>query len=118
MRCSASRRAFLATSARAIIGASACSHLGCRQTTTKTAGEGPNRGLRELIADLEQRIPPILSDTAVPGCSIALVRNGEIAWRRGFGLADVSSGLPVDDGTIFGTQSMSKPVFTYAVLKL
>jgi CubicO group peptidase (beta-lactamase class C family) len=118
MRCSVGRRAFLATSARAIVGASACTHLGCRRTNTKTLDAAPNGGLGGLIADLEQRIPKTLSDHAVPGCSIALVRNGEVAWRRGFGLADVASRLPVDDGTIFGAQSMSKPVFAYAVLKL
>jgi CubicO group peptidase (beta-lactamase class C family) len=97
---------------------SACTHGGCRRTNTKTVDANLSSGLHELIADLEQRIAKALTDTAVPGCSIALVRNGELAWRLGFGVADIASGLPADDGTIFGTQSMSKPGFAYMVLKL
>lgn len=114
---SAHRRAFLATSGRAIIGASTYIHFGCR-TASKDADTGQNTGLREIIADLEQRIPRALADNAVPGLSIALVRGAQLAWRRGFGVADMASKWPVDAGTIFEAQSMSKPVFAYAVLKL
>src|SRR5215217_6491735 len=114
----AGRRRFLATSARSLIGTAACTYLGCRRNNTNAIDADHRGGLNQVIADLEQRIPKTLNDNAVPGCSIALVRNGDLAWRRGFGVADVGSRLPVDDGTVFGTQSMSKPVFAYAVLKL
>jgi len=92
--------------------------LGCRRNNTNAIDTDHRGGLNQVIADLEQRIPKTLNENAVPGCAIALVRKGEVAWSRGFGVADVGSRLPVDDGTVFGTQSMSKPVFAYAVLKL
>jgi CubicO group peptidase (beta-lactamase class C family) len=118
MRWSADRRTFLGTGARAIVGAAAWTHFGCRRDNAKTAVPGHGSDFDELVSDLQRRIPKALSDSAVPGCSIALVRNGEMAWRRGFGVADAASRLPVDDQTVFGAQSMSKPVFAYAVLKL
>jgi CubicO group peptidase (beta-lactamase class C family) len=113
----ADRRTFLAASAQGILGALACSHFGCRRDNAPP--DAPHRtGFDQLVVDLEQRIPKTLRDNAVPGCSIALVRQGEVAWSRGFGVADVISSVPVDSGTIFGALSMSKPVFAYAVLKL
>ena len=117
MPCFPDRGAFLATSAQALVSGIACAHLGCGRETMRP--DATHRtGFDRLIVDLEHRIPNTLRDTAVPGCSIALIRKGEVAWSRGFGVADVASNVPVDGGTIFGAQSMSKPVFAYAVLKL
>jgi CubicO group peptidase (beta-lactamase class C family) len=54
----------------------------------------------------------------LPGLSIALIRDGKIYWRRGFGVKDKDSDEPVDNETVFQAGSMSKPVFAYAVMKL
>ena len=54
----------------------------------------------------------------VPGVSIAVIRDAAIAWAGHFGVRDRTTGVPVDDATVFGAQSMSKPVFAYRVLKL
>lgn len=54
----------------------------------------------------------------MPGLSIALVEDGALIWRRGFGFQDIITREPVDHDTIFEAASMSKPVFAYAVLKL
>ena len=54
----------------------------------------------------------------VPGVSIAVIRDARIAWTGHFGVRDRTTGLPVDEATIFSAQSMSKPVFAYRVMKL
>ncbi len=59
-----------------------------------------------------------MADAFVPGVSIALVRDAQVMWRRGFGVTDSASRHPVDSDTVFAAQSMSKPVFAYVVLKL
>ncbi len=59
-----------------------------------------------------------MAEATVPGLSIALIQDSEIVWRRGFGVRDAASQSPVDDATVFEAQSMSKPVFAYAVMKL
>jgi len=64
------------------------------------------------------RIQQTMEETNVPGLSIAVVRNGKVEWRRGFGVKDRQSGAPVQDGTMFEAASMSKPVFAYRVMKL
>jgi len=72
----------------------------------------------QIIARLEKSIPPLMKEGGVPGLSIALARNGELVWHRGFGVKSVKTNEPVNDDTVFEAASLSKPVFAYAVLKL
>ena len=55
---------------------------------------------------------------AVPGLSIALIRDRTTYWVHSFGVRDAKSGQPVTEETIFEAASLSKPVFAYGVLKL
>ena len=73
---------------------------------------------RTLIADLEKLIPSLMAEAIVPGLSIALVQNGRLLWRKGFGVKDSASQEPVDDDTVFEAASVSKTVFAYSVMKL
>lgn len=68
--------------------------------------------------DWEERIPALMQKTRTPGVSIAIIENGELRWRKAFGVADAGSGRPINDNTIFEAASMSKPVFAYRVMKL
>jgi len=54
----------------------------------------------------------------VPGVGIAVIRGGEVAWARGYGVADKESGQPVDEETLFRTVSISKPVSAAGALRL
>jgi CubicO group peptidase (beta-lactamase class C family) len=73
---------------------------------------------KEAIARLEREVPRLLADGDVPGLSIALIRDGELAWQHGFGLRNAATKEPVTTDTVFDAASLSKPVFAYAVLKL
>ncbi len=53
-----------------------------------------------------------------PGASIAVINNFELDWVRGFGLRDARYQDPVTARTLFQAGSISKPVFSLAVLKL
>lgn len=53
----------------------------------------------------------------VPGVSVAVIRNGRIAWARGFGVTH-AGGAAVDARTLFQAASISKPVTAMAALKL
>jgi len=68
----------------------------------------------ELLQDLPRQMQAL----GVPGMGIAVVEAGKLAWSRGFGLADVEHGTPVDDATLFEVASLSKPPFAYVVLRL
>lgn len=54
----------------------------------------------------------------VPGVSVAVVKSGELAWAKGYGLADPSKGAPVTRATVFEAASVAKPVTAWGVMKL
>jgi CubicO group peptidase (beta-lactamase class C family) len=73
---------------------------------------------KELIAQLERSIPRVMTEGEVPGLSIAVIKNAKVVWQKSFGVANSATQQPVNDDTIFEAASLSKPVFTYGVLKL
>jgi CubicO group peptidase (beta-lactamase class C family) len=71
-----------------------------------------------VISRLESEIPDLMKQGRVPGMSIALIRDGKTTWLHGFGVKDKKTEEPVTTDTVFEAASLSKPVFTYGVLKL
>ncbi|MES2451979.1 MAG: serine hydrolase domain-containing protein [Pseudomonadota bacterium] len=53
----------------------------------------------------------------VPGVSIAVIRNGQVAWAKGYGWTR-EGGLPVTPDTLFQAGSISKPLTAFAALRL
>src|SRR5687768_13928730 len=62
-------------------------------------------------------ISELMARFNVPGVSIAVVRDHQIHWAKGYGTADVATGAPVDTGTMFQAASISKPVAAMGVLR-
>ena len=54
----------------------------------------------------------------VPGVSIALVKDGEIRWAKGYGFANTQTEQKVDTTTLFQAGSISKPLAALGALKL
>ncbi|QNA90268.1 beta-lactamase family protein [Massilia sp. Dwa41.01b] len=53
----------------------------------------------------------------VPGVSVAVIRDGKIAWAKGFGVA-YANGPAVTPKTLFQAASISKPVTALATLRM
>ena len=61
-------------------------------------------------------IEEVMERFGVPGMSVAVFRDFEVHWAKGYGTADVVSGAPVDTETLFQAASISKPVTAMAAL--
>lgn len=62
-------------------------------------------------------ISELMARFNVPGVSIAVIHDSGIHWAKGYGIADVETGAPVDTETLFQAASISKPVAAMGVLR-
>ena len=107
------KRGFLFLVALAAHPASAGAQISVSDAMARIeAAQTPNRqGLDPFT------LQEIMDNYHVPGLSIAVIRGFEIHWAKGYGIADVSTGAPVQNDTLFQAASISKPVAAMAVLK-
>lgn len=106
----------------------------CLLAESPAAAQEDARDLEARIAAVEMSLAPriviageprpqwTLADRlvfhGVPGVSIAVFVDGELAWAKGYGVRSVESGEPVDAETLFQAASISKPVAAIAALRL
>jgi CubicO group peptidase (beta-lactamase class C family) len=105
--------AMLLTAAAMPLGASAQSRS-VADYMAAIEGPQPEAGANGLGA---LTIQELLERANVPGVSVAVVRDFEIHWAKGYGVADVETGAAVDTETMFQAASISKPVSAMGVLK-
>ena len=86
--------------------------------TNQTASLKTTINKDSLIAHLETQIPEIMERALIPGLSIAVIRDCELLWTKGFGVKNMETKEQVNDGTVYEAASFSKPVYAYAVLKM
>ena len=69
---------------------------------------------------LEERVDRVFArfdNTRSPGCSIGVIRDGEFVLRRGYGMANLELGAPLNSSSVFRIGSTSKQ-FTAAAIVL
>jgi CubicO group peptidase (beta-lactamase class C family) len=59
----------------------------------------------------------VMARFRVPGVSVAVIKDFEIHWAKGYGVADVETGGAVETNTLFQAASISKPVAAMAVVR-
>ena len=95
-------------SASVLLSLLAVAGSGCSLIGNDLAGGYPSQ-VDQLFAEWDQ------PDT--PGCALAVGFDGEPAYERGYGLADLDHGMPIQSTTVFDIGSVSKQ-FTSATLFL
>ena len=74
--------------------------------------------LKQMFDELEKYVNSIIDDRKLTGCSIALVKEKQVAYKNGFGYANIERKLPIKPETIFRCASVTKPVITTGLLQL
>lgn len=73
----------------------------------------------ELAAWLDPLIEQKMAEGHIPGAVFVLVRDGEVAYARGYGVSDMAEQTPVDvEGSLWRVMSLSKPVTAVAAMQL
>ena len=76
----------------------------------RQAEPGPNGFGDSSLAEL-------MDELGVPGVGIAVIRDFQVHWAKGYGVADRVTGARVHVGTRFQAASISKPVAAMGVLR-
>ena len=59
-----------------------------------------------------------MSESRIPGISIAVVKNGELLYSKGFGFRDIQSGKPSTSRSVYGIGSITKSFTALAIMQL
>ena len=59
-----------------------------------------------------------MAATRLPGLSLAVILDGEVAYQRGYGLRDWQNGLPATPSTLYGIGSVTKSFTCLALMQL
>jgi CubicO group peptidase (beta-lactamase class C family) len=68
-------------------------------------------GLKELASEIHRRWPAV-------GLAVGVVRHGGVGLFQGLGVADLASGRPITEDTVFRIGSITKTVTAIAVMQL
>lgn len=71
----------------------------------------PNRQGLDVLT-----LKEVMERFGVPGISVAVIHDFDVHWAKGYGVADVETGAPVDVETLFQAASISKPVTATAAM--
>jgi CubicO group peptidase (beta-lactamase class C family) len=74
--------------------------------------------LSENLTTLDEYIPALMTEAAIPGIAIAKISNGENTLIKTYGYANIEKSVRVDENTLFNIASISKPIMGIALLKL
>jgi len=76
--------------------------------------------LESIGKTAEDRIDQIMSlyTSETPGASIAVMKEGEIVFSKGYGMANLEYDIPVNNSTIFHIASISKQFTAFSILLL
>ena len=67
---------------------------------------------------LEDRIEFLMDSVGMPGLSIAIINDRELAYHQVFGVQNMETKAPIDKQHIFEGASLSKPIFAYFAMKM
>jgi CubicO group peptidase (beta-lactamase class C family) len=82
------------------------------------AATRPGQADAEIFGQFEAELESLRQEMKIPGMSAAVVKDGQLAWARGFGFADVENGIPARPETPYYLASVTKPFAAVVVIQL
>ena len=96
---------------RLMVGASLVMCMAC-------GGDSVTAPPAATFAEFETRLDQLRSEARIPGISVVIARDQQVAWARGFGLANVELNRPVLPTTSFHLASLTKTFAATVIMQL
>lgn len=84
----------------------------------QAAAQGPTSISGDKISKIDSAITAFKSRLSIPGVSVAIVKNNQIIFQRGYGLADLENKVPAMADTVYRIASVSKSLAAVAAMQL
>src|SRR5262245_18088288 len=78
--------------------------LGASAVAAEDVSPGPE------FVDVRTQIEETIAKGQTPSLAVAVVREGQVVWAEGFGLADINQKRPATSDTMYRLASVSKPI--------
>jgi len=78
-----------------------------------TAKAGP-----DALRDQTDKVFAKWDSTVTPGCALSVMKEGQIVYKRGYGMADLDHDVAITPATVFHVASISKQFTAAAILLL
>jgi len=76
------------------------------------------RSSRKLLTQIDEYVTREIQSKQIPGLAFAVVEHGGVTTARAYGLANIETGTPVCENSIFEIASVTKPLTATAVMML
>jgi CubicO group peptidase (beta-lactamase class C family) len=96
---------------------------GCDATSSyEGSSSGASAGLvvpQDCFAPaLQEHMPEFLASNHVPGAVVSYIKNGDLAWTKAFGVANLQTGTPMRPDMVFNHGSNGKVMTAWALMRL
>jgi CubicO group peptidase (beta-lactamase class C family) len=86
-------------------------------TVAQDAAPKQDAALRSLHEQVD-KVFAKWDSTVSPGCALAAIKDGQIVYRRGYGMADLDHDIPINSQSVFHVASISKQFTAAAIILL
>src|SRR5436190_14635780 len=81
-------------------------------------GAQPSQDKKESIPEKVNKVFVTWDDSGSPGCELAVIKDGQIVYKRGYGMANLEHSIPMSPASIMDTGSVSKQFTAMAIALL
>ncbi len=77
-----------------------------------------NDKIHTLLPAFESYIQKTMQEWGAPGVAVAIVKDGQVIYQKGFGVTEIGKQQPVDEHTVFPIASLSKNFLASLMVQL
>ncbi len=81
----------------------------------------PSAAKQEASRILHEKVDTVFAkwdSTVSPGCALSVMQDGQVVYKRGYGMADLDHDVPITPQTVFHVASISKQFTAAAIILL